>query len=295
MAHAAREQATSNWPKMTIEMVEPGAVRADEYQRVLKLARVSRMAKSFNPLQFVMPVVGRRSDGSLYAIDGQHRLAAAVVAQVPMVPVLVIEGTKPEIEAWMFARQNERVAVGQSQRLLSEAMSGDKDAAAVIDAIATAGIRPSRSGGATEGFVACASVLKIIYQRHGSAHLERVAKLLVALFGSSGKALASYFFDALNRFCVAYPPDAYDQADLTARVREVGLNQVVGRAQALYHAEHSGPSMGLYIARVLVSIYNERRRQANRLDPDCLRSTERVAQSDLSPNRRGTSSDYRTL
>jgi len=78
----------------------------DSYQRSLNGVSVKKMAKEFNTNLLALPLVGVRSDGSMWVIDGQHRVAAAKLASVPTIDVRLVSGLSTAQEAQMFVDAN---------------------------------------------------------------------------------------------------------------------------------------------------------------------------------------------
>ena len=78
----------------------------DSYQRSLNGLTVKKMARDFNPDLLALPLVGVRSDGSMWVIDGQHRVAAAKLASVSTMDVRLVSGLTTAQEAQMFVDAN---------------------------------------------------------------------------------------------------------------------------------------------------------------------------------------------
>lgn len=90
-----------------IKTVAVNELRIDEsYQRPLNAISVRKMAKEFNTNLLALPLVGIRADGSMYVIDGQHRVAAAKLASVPTIDVKLVSGLSTSQEAQMFVDAN---------------------------------------------------------------------------------------------------------------------------------------------------------------------------------------------
>lgn len=76
-----------------LEYVPKGLLKVDSrYQRALNDAKRLRIASNFNWAAFGVLIVARRDDGSLWVIDGQHRLMAAQSrSDVKEVPAVIFE------------------------------------------------------------------------------------------------------------------------------------------------------------------------------------------------------------
>lgn len=76
------------------------------YQRSLSTVSVKKMAKDFKVDLLALPLVSVRRDGSMWVIDGQHRVAAAKLASVPTIDARLVSGLTQEEEAQMFVDAN---------------------------------------------------------------------------------------------------------------------------------------------------------------------------------------------
>ncbi len=81
------------------------------YQRDAEESKVKAIARDFSWVAFGVGTVARRSDGTLYAVDFQHRLMAALRrSDVTAVPVIVfdMDETSDEARAFYVANSNRR-------------------------------------------------------------------------------------------------------------------------------------------------------------------------------------------
>ena len=92
-------------------------------------------------------VVARRENGDLFVIDGQHRLAAAVLrGDIAQLPAVVLSSTSPATEAANFVQLNQqRRPLNQMQLFHAALAAGDDEAAAIAAAVAAAGLTIGRS------------------------------------------------------------------------------------------------------------------------------------------------------
>jgi hypothetical protein len=175
-----------NWTQRN----EPGALmyvaktslRIDPtYQRALNEHRRKRIAQAFNWAAFGVLVVAQREDGTMYVIDGQHRLAAVLsrsdVVNVPVV-VFPMVGVKDEAIDFLITNKDRKPMRGiESFRAML--VAGDKDAVAVNDLVHACG---REIGKAKKSDVDCIITLLKLH-RLDSVSLCRVWPLVDALCG----------------------------------------------------------------------------------------------------------------
>lgn len=91
--------------------------------------------------------VARRSDGGLYVVDGQHRLAAAVMrADIPQLPCVVTHFDSPEQEAGAFVALNQqRRPLNQLDLFRASLASGDPAATKIKECLEAAGLRLAKT------------------------------------------------------------------------------------------------------------------------------------------------------
>lgn len=85
-------------------LIEKAALNVDHsYQRYHTDPKVLEKARSWSWLACGALSIGRRSDGTLWVIDGQHRyLAACRRSDIKVLPCMVYESQGPEVEAIAF-------------------------------------------------------------------------------------------------------------------------------------------------------------------------------------------------
>ena len=119
----------------------------DNYQRSLESepsqVLIRRIAANWDWGLCQPLFVARRSDGGHYVVDGQHRLAAAIMrGDIPQLPCVVSHFESADLEAAAF------VALNQQRRPLSKLdlfkaalASGDKDALQIKECLEVAGLK----------------------------------------------------------------------------------------------------------------------------------------------------------
>jgi hypothetical protein len=97
-------------PSSTFAWIDASRIEVDEgYQRNLNEKRVHQIVRSFDPDVFGVVWVSEREDGSIACLDGQHRVAAALLlnpGQSVWVPSLVYTGLSSDDEARIFFKMN---------------------------------------------------------------------------------------------------------------------------------------------------------------------------------------------
>lgn len=130
-----------------LQYLLPQQLKIDEtYQRSIETSEsqtlIRRIAQHWNWDLCQPLVVSRRDNGDLYVIDGQHRLAAANLrGDIQQLPAVVVGYANAADEAASFVHLNQqRRALTPLQIFHAAVASGDSTAAAIMAAIAEAGL-----------------------------------------------------------------------------------------------------------------------------------------------------------
>lgn len=124
-----------------------------EYQRSLKVTRVKRNAKRFEPGAMKAVNVSLRSDGKMMVTDGQHTIEMARQLGYTHVPALVVKGSREDEARWFgIINGSGTEGVNTRQKHLAALVAGDDKAIAVqhlLDVyditISTGGLRKGRT------------------------------------------------------------------------------------------------------------------------------------------------------
>ena len=115
------------------------------YQRSLSQAFVQKIVKSFDKHCFQALLVGRRTNESLWVIDGQHRFTAAVLLKARKLPCIIFasEGVKQEADIWI--RINEvRRRPNPVDRFTANLARNDSETVSIDKCLLQLGFRVSR-------------------------------------------------------------------------------------------------------------------------------------------------------
>lgn len=131
--------------------------------------------------------VARRGDGGLYVVDGQHRLAAAVLrGDIAQLPCVVSHFDSPEQEAGAFVALNQQRRPLNALDLFKAALaSGDKDALLIKQCLDEAGLslaNGSNNQSMKAGAIANIGGLQRCERIYGAVVLSTSLKVLAAAY-----------------------------------------------------------------------------------------------------------------
>lgn len=156
------------------------------YQRALNNGKRRRIASNFNWAAFGVLIVARREDGSLWVIDGQHRLMAAQSrSDVSEVPVVIFElggNVMDEATDFLIANKDRKPLTGVDS-FKAMVVSGDTVALQVQQLIHDAG-RTVGESTLTTRKVRCVKAMYNCMTSDAEA-LRRIWPLVVELAGEN--------------------------------------------------------------------------------------------------------------
>lgn len=244
------------------EMVKPIDTVVDHaYQRDQDEARVERMAKAFRADLLGVPVLHRRRDGALVRIDGQHRLAAAILAGHGDVPVMceIHEGLALDEEARLFLSLNgHRSAIRVIDRFQAKTVAKDETALAIVATLASLKLQVKKNRSKNS---VCA--IQAIEKAHRNGNLLKTMQALKSWCDGEPDAFDRQLVSAMSFFFLVFPD--VKPLEIGDRLRPHAPSKVVMRIKRAVDAGDGNTEQAG--AGVFREIYNERRSMKSRLPP----------------------------
>lgn len=230
------------------------------YQREFDESRAHNMAKKYDADLIGVPVLSLRSDGSHVRIDGQHRLASAIIAERGNIPVMceIHEGLSRKEEASLFLRLNGgRSAVRVFDKFKARMVAHEPTALEITATLHKIGLKivkcPTRHG---------VMAIQAVEAAFRNGNLETSLSTLKQWADGDSEAFEGDLIKAVSFFLKEY--DEVTSSELASRLQhyapmKIRLRMNRSRDQFDYTLQDAAVS-------VLRDIYNERRTK-NRLGP----------------------------
>lgn len=251
------------------QMVKVRELHVDpNYQRGLKQARITSMARNWDELLAEEIKVSQRADGSLWLIDGQHRMNAALLAGVEQLYAMVMTGLTLEQEADLFVRgTKQRLGFNSLEEWKAGLSAGYPDVVAINSVVERLGGRVNTSPNGTKG-VNAPSALSDVYRLGGIELLEWTLQTIKDAWGSlDGQNVSAFIIKGLGLFLGMYA-DILNQERLVQQMTRAGVMEL-GRKSNAYRAIRGpmGETRVSAIYYAFCDIYNYNLRESNAL-PD---------------------------
>lgn len=209
------------------------------YQRRMDQDRAQHIADEYDSNSFMVPVVSRRQDGSLWVMDGQHRITALRLMgwDDQMVLCEVREGLTYEEEARLHVRLNrdrkKPTAMSEFNALLE---AKDPMCLQVATICSDRGLSITQERG--DGGVSAVGALLTIYRRGGKNILEKTLDAITAAWGTSSDGYAADILKAVAQ-AVNLCPDMVEERFVKAlnklRPHEYVRRGIAGRDATKAH------------------------------------------------------------
>lgn len=260
------------------ESLDLSVLRVDKsYQRPLAENRIARMQAVFQPELFGRLMVNRRDDGSIYVVDGQHRLELAKTLGWQTAPCVVVCGLDVAGEAKLFKDFNTARKNPTWYELHRASVAAGMPDAVGIQAITdTARLticeRTTPSNG--RGLKAISPLYTIYHAKDGGPNLlARVLRVLTEAFPQGNPmellphALESELLVGMSLFLrrVARAPN-FNEARLTQQLRLITPAAILRDARALSDFSPAKSRIDTSVAVVVLAQYNRGLRSSRKLE-----------------------------
>lgn len=224
----------------SIEWVSVGALQIDEsYQRSIETPQSQKLiveiATNWDWRLCPPLTVSKRSDDTLYIIDGQHRWAAAKMrADIPHLPAMISRFETSIAEAKFFVAVNTaRRQPSALDRFHAQCVAGDEESLAIRSIVEEIGLRVGRSNHKIhDREVCCVAIMRRLYRQYGAVLLQAALVDMAEAWPGEGLRCANELLPGivllLNGANEHFDPDEFikmlserEQSDWIIGAREV--------------------------------------------------------------------------
>ena len=262
------ETAGRKWPAAkgnppSVENRHPSELRLDDsYQRSTdngaSQALIKRIANGWDWRMCLPLVVSKRDDGSLWVIDGQHRLAAALLrGDIPFLPCVIgVYGSVADEAAMFVAMNRARKPMNRLDDFHAAIASGDSEAIQIAQIITDAGFTVSRKTGSQSwvpGEVAFTSAIAKVLRKHGAKVCADALRIMAEAFPDEVLNAGASMFTALTKLAIS-PPDGFDHGRMFRALLKRNQREW---ASFLNEVKSGGDERALALRDVMLMAYEE--------------------------------------
>jgi hypothetical protein len=239
------------FPKHRLEHVHVAQLNVDYappngngYARPLSQGRLARLRRDWDPMACGPLVISRRSDDTLYVIDGNHRRVIAFEKGVQRLPALVFSGINRPREADLYTKLGTVFGQTPATRFQSKLVAGDKSARHIVKIVESYGLSIA-SGKYRETEIKAVARVEFIYARGGEEALNWVLGVLTEAYPQDSSALAEMILEGAFGFWWRYAKDV-DQRQLAKILSGAGLTALHDRADSTFAKYDLGARSNTY-------------------------------------------------
>lgn len=185
--------------------------RAFGYQRPLDEARIEKYVAGYQSHLVEPATINRRADGSLYVIDGQHRIEVERRLGHTVALARVFTGWTPEAEAETYSRLNtDRKRPNLWNTFGARASAGDHLALAIVGLARDCGFKVGTADRSLES-IAAVNALETLYKLPDGPRLLRTTLRKIREYWPTAIAARDgVFIEGLARFIYTWDGSFYD-------------------------------------------------------------------------------------
>lgn len=244
-------------PVLRVELLRVGDLQVDPaYQRELNERRIRKYKVDFKPIQLGIIEVSRRDDGTMFVVDGQHRVALVKQLFGPnaQLPAQVYEGWSLQQEAERFGYVNkERVQVTPLAAYKADRAKGAEDVRIIDRTLSAVHVRVSEQAG--DGTVQCVTELRSAVARYGENGLWNGVHLIHAVWGPVRDAYRTSIVASACWVLHTYGT-AIDLAILTESLKQQYYSALTLYKRAQSRRDEHGGDVTLNVSTIMVETYN---------------------------------------
>lgn len=250
------------------EVLEIAEIQVDpDYQRDLRHDMVNQIAREYDIVKAGPILVSERDDGSVWCVDGQHRMTGAAQAGETQIFAHVVHGLTQAQEAELRLARNDRRSDSLAEKFRTRLVMGDEKAHAIVEVARQQGTEINLIPNSNHGINAIATV-EILYDIDGTGvWLARTIRAIKEAFGEDELNPTTCSTSMLKAVCwfMAQHVDAHEANydEFVNRVGAVGVDDL--RRKAVSHKAANGGALWVNYYRAIVEVWNFRRQEKNLL------------------------------
>ncbi len=255
-------------PEQNAELVLIEDVNVDlDYQRTLRHDLVNKIAGAYDIVKAGAILVSQRDDGTLWCVDGQHRMVGAQQAGETHVFAEVIRGRTKQQEADIRLARNDRKSDTIAEKFQTRLVMGDLVAEAINEIVHQNGSQVNLSPNTYSGInaIACLETLYLVDGK--GVVLARTLRFLREAFGEDrmdAKTCSNSMLKSIAWFIDRHV-DSHEVPWSEAVTRVAAADVEDLRRKAVSHKAANGGSLWLNHYRALVEVWNYRRQDAKKI------------------------------
>jgi hypothetical protein len=238
------------------------------YQRLVVKSQVNWIVKHYDEVAFGRLLVAERGDGTLWCVDGQQRLNAAQILDMPIVPCLTFQSKGRQNEALVFKQINADRRGVKPMEVFKALLEAREPEAVAIQAVSEeCGYKIAQQSTTETTWAILRSISKVrgIYKRGGSELLRQTLSYISELWAGDTQATHNIVLGGVSFFLQkANNCEEYQHERMTKKLKAQGPMTVIRYVTDYARLAGSHNNDGMFAGAMLV-MYNKGLRKNSKL------------------------------
>jgi hypothetical protein len=254
------------------EVVDISSINIDDaYQRALRHELVNRIGRDFDIVKAGPILLSAREDGSLWCVDGQHRMMGALQAGETEIFAHVVHGLTQAQEADLRLARNDRKGDSVQEKFRTRLVMGEEKVHRMVELVEQQHTMINVENPNIRHGVNAITTLEMLYDIDGTGvWMTRVIHTLREAYAvDDGDTLDPSTLSANMLKAVAWflgqhvDPGELRYSDFVNRLASVDVDDI--RRKAVSHKAANGGATWLNYYRAIVEIWNFKRSDSKKL------------------------------
>ncbi|HSH25132.1 MAG TPA: DUF6551 family protein [Massilibacterium sp.] len=232
------------------------------YQKPLTMSHVNKISDNFDPMGVGQIHVSKRSDGTYYIFDGQHRWTVYKIKGIEVIDCIVYEDLTIEEEAKAYDFYNTIKTQSPLDKEKALVVAGDKDAIKRKKIVEGLGLEIDYQRTNRIEYIQAVGAINAIYQKGDDGELSTVLHILHRSLGKHKKNFQGMILLGLHQFIKEYK-GRFDENWLINRLTKFGLDELLTEQMTFRRAHNCSKAEAIKYA--IVKFYNHGKRKDNKL------------------------------
>jgi hypothetical protein len=249
----------------TLEVVHIDDLNVDyTYQRDLNSDLVNRIKDSYDMAVAGTIFVSRRANGSLWVVDGAHRVAGATLAGEKEMLAQVLTGLDRQTEAEMRLKGNVKRADKSAERFKAQVAAGHAESLAIMEIAANFETKINVNAPDAYHGINAISAVETLYRVNKGILLTRTFEMIRDAYGNVGGKTASVAMMKGVAWLITRHEKEMDRGRMIDKMARDGVDGIERRARSIKLS--NGGALWVNFYRSMIDAYNERLPVSSKLE-----------------------------
>jgi hypothetical protein len=244
------------------------------YARPVSESRLKQLREQWDPLAVSPLTLSRRTDNTLWVIDGNHRRVVAFEKGMLQLPAMVHTGLERATEADLYTKLGTVLGQTPWTRFLAKLAAGDESANAIVRIAQRYDLIINGLKSSQDGAIQAVARVEWIYGRGGPEGLNWVLSFLSSAFDGQRDSLGELQMEGAFSFYLRYA-DMVDRNEIAQILGAGGVLAWIDRAASIFSRIDYGRranTYGVAILEMVNDVWHKRGKSAKQLLPEWERS-----------------------